>query len=210
MTATSTTHEIERRIPMTYEEWLRWADGSRRSEWVDGEAIVFMPPTLRHMRLIWFLSTLIGLFTQQRGLGELVVSPFEMRLWPGRSREPDLLFVAAAHAERLNQTRLDGPADLAIELVSDDSVTRDNVTKRNEYAAAGIAEYWILDPRPGKEADEFLVLGEDGRYHPGAPDANGWYRSRVVEGLRLRPEWPRADPLPGPLACLDEIAGGEA
>ncbi len=191
---------------MTYEEWLRWADGPGRSEWVEGEVIVFMPPTLRHMRLIRFLTNFVGLFVERHGLGEWIVSPFEMKLPSSRSREPDLLFVASANLGRLRQERLDGPADLAIELVSEDSVRRDRVTKRDEYAAAGIAEYWILDPRPGREAEEFLVLGDDGRYHPVPPDADGWYRSRVIEGFRLRPEWLRADPLPDPLACLGEIA----
>ena len=208
MSATQPADVTEQRIPMTYEEWLRWADSGRQSEWVDGEAIVFMPPTLRHMRLIWLLSTLVGLFVRQRGLGELIVSPFEMRLSPRRSCEPDLMFVASPSALRLSEARLDGPADLAIEFVSADSVTRDKVTKRSEYAAAGVAEYWIVDCHPGKEAEEFLVLGADGRYQAAVPDPDGWYRSRVIAGFRLRPAWLRADPLPDPLACLDGVAGG--
>ena len=205
MSAATTTEATERRIPMTYDEWLRWADSGRQAEWVAGEAIEFMPPTLRHMRMIWFLATLVGLFVRRRGIGELVVSPFEMKLRDDRSREPDLLFVSTANATRLQEARLVGAADLAIEIVSDDSVTRDNVVKRHEYAAAGVAEYWILDPRPGKEREEFLVLGADGRYAAVPPDDDGWYHSRVMDGFRLRIGWLRADPLPDPLACLAEI-----
>ena len=38
----------EPRLAMTYEEWLAWPEGeSKQSEWVDGEVVVFMPPSGR-------------------------------------------------------------------------------------------------------------------------------------------------------------------
>jgi Uma2 family endonuclease len=37
-------------------------------------------------------------------------------------------------------------ADLVMEVVSEDDPERDWVTKREEYAQAGIREYWIVDP----------------------------------------------------------------
>ncbi|HYO30137.1 MAG TPA: Uma2 family endonuclease [Thermomicrobiales bacterium] len=86
-----------------------------------------------------------------------------------------------------------------IGIVSDDGTRRDRVITRQDDAAAGVAEYWIVDPRPGKESEEFLVLPGDGRDESVGPEADGWYRSRVVMGFRLRPGWLRADPLPNPL-----------
>ena len=38
-------------------------------------------------------------------------------------------------------------ADLVVEVVSPDDPDRDLVAKRADYAAAGVAEYWIADPR---------------------------------------------------------------
>ena len=38
-------------------------------------------------------------------------------------------------------------ADLVAEVVSPDNPDRDLVTKRSDYAEAGIPEYWIADPR---------------------------------------------------------------
>ena len=40
-------------------------------------------------------------------------------------------------------------ADLVAEVVSPDDPRRDLVTKRFEYAAAGIPEYWIVNPTDG-------------------------------------------------------------
>jgi Uma2 family endonuclease len=36
---------------------------------------------------------------------------------------------------------------LAVEVVSEDDPARDHSEKRADYAAAGIKEYWIVDPR---------------------------------------------------------------
>ena len=36
---------------------------------------------------------------------------------------------------------------LVVEVIGEDDPERDLVTKRLEYAQAGIPEYWIVDPR---------------------------------------------------------------
>jgi Uma2 family endonuclease len=60
-----------------------------------------------------------------------------MRATPdGPARQPDLLFVAREHLDRLTETRLSGPADFVVEVVSDDSVARDRADKFYEYQAA--------------------------------------------------------------------------
>src|SRR5690242_3874872 len=88
----------ERRLIMTYEEFLERVGDESHAEWVNGEVTIFMPPRTIHQRLVFWLSTLIALYARHFDLGEIIVAPFEMRLWPGRSsREPDILFVAREH-----------------------------------------------------------------------------------------------------------------
>ncbi len=79
----------------------------------------------------------------------------------------------------------------------------DRVTKRQDDAAADVAEYCIVDPRPGQESEEFLVRAGDGRDESVGPDADGMV-------FRLRPRWLLADPLPNPLDCLAEIGDGRS
>jgi hypothetical protein len=67
-------------------------------------------------------------------------------LWDGKFREPDIVFLLAQHADRRGNKYWRG-ADLVMEVVSEDDPDRDLVTKRVEYAQAGICEYWLLDPR---------------------------------------------------------------
>jgi len=81
-----------------------------------------------------------------RALGTLLLAPLPVRLWPGKFREPDVVFMLAEHADRRHEAYWEG-ADLVMEVVSPDDPQRDLVTKRQEYAEAGIPEYWIVDPQ---------------------------------------------------------------
>src|SRR5581483_802903 len=114
----------------------------------------------------------------------LIYAPYEMRLREGRSyREPDLLFVRAGEQARLTDQRLLGPADLVIELLSDETVARDQREKFREYEADGIAEYWLIDPRAEPPTVTIYALGADGRYAAISADEQGRIRSRVLAGL---------------------------
>ncbi len=93
----------------------------------------------------------------------------EFRFWlPGMvsGRNPDLGVVLRGAPRDFRGRRL--PA-LAAEVVSRGSVHRDYVTKREEYLAYGLLEYWIVDPierkvtvltRRGDVWDERVVRGD--------------------------------------------------
>jgi Uma2 family endonuclease len=109
-------------------------------------------------------------------------------------RVPDIMFVTNEHLSRLKDTYLDGPADLAVEVVSPDSEKRDRRDKLIEYAAAGIPEYWLIDA-PRREA-HFYVLSSDNRYQDVPLSPDGVYTSTVLTGLQLRVEWLWRETLP--------------
>ncbi|MFN8633226.1 MAG: Uma2 family endonuclease [Chloroflexota bacterium] len=192
--------------PVAWEDFLDWLDEDVHAEWVDGEIVEMSPATDEHQRLAGFLYILLTLFVQRHGLGEVFQAPFRMRL-PSRpsGREPDVLFINDAHADRVTHTFVNGPADLVIEVVSPESVSRDLGEKLAEYEHAGVPEYWVVDPLHGDE--RFYQLGDDGRYRMGVVDEDGIYTSRAVPGFRLRVAWLRQRPLPTVDAALAELAG---
>jgi Uma2 family endonuclease len=193
---------------MSYDDYLAWADGSVIAEWVEGEVIVNMPAKDRHQRVVVLLATLMNLFAGVHQLGVVRVAPFEVRVRPGRSsREPDLLFVSTQNLHRLNQDRFEGGPDLIVEVVSTDSVTRDNHDKVQEYQEAGVREYWIVDPRPRVLQIHLRRLDAAGRYQRVDPDATGVLRSEVLAGFWVQAGWLWQDPSPSPLALFDAITG---
>lgn len=196
-------------LQMSYEEFLKWADEDTRAEWVDGKVIVLMPPKEWHQTLVAFLDRVLGFFVEIFGLGRVYVAPFEVKLGPtGPAREPDLLFVATGHLNRVTADRIVGPPDLIVEIVSTDSVQRDRVDKFDEYEAFGVAEYWIIDNRPNRRRAQFFQLDANGQYQAIPPDAQGIYRSQVLPNFWLRVEWLWQEQ-PDPLRALVEIVGME-
>lgn len=124
---------------------------------------------------------------------------------PPAATEPDLLYIAEAHRDRIKDAYPDGPADLVVGIVSPESAGRDRGDKFYEYQAAGIPEYWLIDAE--REAAEFYQLDERGRYQLVPADANGVYHSRALAGLWLRVTWLWQQPLPDPVDALLEIDG---
>jgi Uma2 family endonuclease len=194
---------------MSYEEWLAWEHEGGLTEWVNGEVIIFMPPLDEHQRIVEFLDRLMGLFVELFNLGMVRIAPFTMRAKPGgQGREPDLFFLASAHMSRLTRKELAGPADLIVEVISEDSIARDRDDKFYEYQEAGVREYWIIDPRPGKQRVDLYVLGPDGRYQPVIATSDNMYHSAVLTNFWLKEAWLWSEK-PNPLAALTEIVGVE-
>ncbi|MBN1891140.1 MAG: Uma2 family endonuclease [Thermoflexales bacterium] len=189
-----------RHIKMSYEEFLAWADEDTLAEWVDGEAVMTSPASNRHQDLARFLSAVMSIYVETRGLGVIRPAPFQMKL--ERGREPDLLFVANEHLDRLKETHLEGPADLVIEIVSPESIGRDRGDKFYEYGRGGVPEYWLIDPQA--RWAEFNRL-EGGHYRPAFSGDQGTYHANALPGFWLRVEWLWQEPLPRVLDVLREL-----
>jgi len=192
------------RLRMSYEQFLAWSDDDTHAEWAEGEVIVFMPPKDRHQDIVQFLVALLSNYVSFYGLGKVRSAPFEMRL-ERSAREPDILFVSRSNLHRLTAERLQGAADLVVEVVSEESQHRDRVQKFNEYQSAGVREYWLIDTRLEVEP-EFYLLDAGGRFERVQLE-DGVFRSRVLSGFWLRAEWVMASELPQPLDVFAEIVG---
>ena len=199
-------------LRMSYDEWQAWlgADEVHRGEWVNGEVVNFAMPKHLHQAVLLWLARLLAEYVDRLNLGEVGFDGTEMWLQSRQTaRLPDLFFVATANLDRLGPNRLDGPADLAVEIVSDDSVTRDHREKFLEYQDAGIPEYWITDPRPRRQTFAMYALDEHGIYQEVPSDADGYFHSRVLPGFWLSPTWLWQSPRPKPYEVIARIMAGQ-
>jgi Uma2 family endonuclease len=114
----------------------------------------------------------------------------------------DLLFVAQSRLHLLHSTRLEGAADLVVEIVSPESLVRDWREKYLVYQAAGVREYWVIDPQARRF--EVYSLNQNGIYEV-PPEIDGRVSSRVIPGFYLKSEWLWQEPLPSAFDVLQEM-----
>ena len=128
----------------TEADYYPLSERERLVELSDGNIEVIELPTWFHQLILMRLFRALDGFVSQHKLGWIVFAPLPIRLWPGKIREPDLMFMSAAHRDRIGTYW--GVPDLAVEILSPSTAMKDREVKRLEYAQAGIVEYWIIDP----------------------------------------------------------------
>jgi Uma2 family endonuclease len=138
---------------------------------------------------VWFLS-LLNDFLHVRPIARMIGLETGFRLaLPQKTtvRKPDLGVVLNSNPVALadKDRSYHGIFDLCIESLSDSSkedIARDTVVKKQEYAAGGVSEYYILDEQGGETAFYHL---RNGVYMP-LPAQEGVIRSRVLPGFQFR------------------------
>jgi Uma2 family endonuclease len=101
----------------------------------------------------------------------------------------------------IKRAYVEGPPDVAVEIVSPDSVDRDYEDKRYHYEAAGVQEYWIIDVEESRAT--FLQQGTGGFVEMAVEDHV--FRSRAIPGFAIDVRWLWQRPLPKALGIVQEM-----
>lgn len=134
------------RAPFVSEEdFLRLPESTQKVELIDGEVIVSPSPQFWHQEILsrLFVALRAWAGTQSTPL-TVALAPLDVRFAPDRILQPDAM-VFLARIGKDQRGPIDRVPELCIEVVSADRAY-DRVTKRFVYAAAGVAEYWVVDP----------------------------------------------------------------
>jgi Uma2 family endonuclease len=148
-----------------------------------------MPDYAQYRLYLWFLG-LVKDYLYVTESGRMIALELGFRLALARKvaiRKPDLAVVLNTNPIALKDKdrSYKGIFDLCIESISDSTrgeVERDTVVKWQEYAAAGVQEYFVLDER-GIET-EFYQL-RNGVYAPIQP-VKGVIHSQILPGFQFR------------------------
>ena len=114
-----------------------WAlEGGPLVEYDSGYIEVLDLPTKQHQRMAQFLFTALQAYVSSGRYGEVFMAPLPVRLWAGKYREPDVVFVSDDRGETDGYP--DG-ADLVMEVVSQglESRRRDIEIKSGRVSSSG-------------------------------------------------------------------------
>ena len=138
-------------LKMTLADLDRLPDDGNRYELIDGELFVTASPFKVHQRSAKRLFRELDRFVDEHDLGEVYFAPFDVYLpIPGAAGatrvQPDILFVSKARMHIVTDW-VRGAPDLVVEVLSESTARADLFDKRDAYRAAGVPEYWIVDPQ---------------------------------------------------------------
>ncbi|MDS3860389.1 Uma2 family endonuclease [Thermosynechococcaceae cyanobacterium BACA0444] len=133
---------------LTFEEYLTYDDGTdTRYELVEGQLVSMTPATWQHYFITHFIfETLLQEIRRLHLPWMIFVEPGQ-RTGVSTSRIPDLAVIPTQQLKALKSRSAvsESPVLLAIEVVSPSLIQDDYITKRDEYQATGIPEYWVVD-----------------------------------------------------------------
>jgi Uma2 family endonuclease len=129
---------------MTSDEFLRLPEAECPLELIDGAVVMAAQPLNRHQRFLSLLFGLLNAWVEANRLGR-VYPDCGVRLSDTWIPAPDLSYLSNAHLGRDLDSHIDGPVDLAVEILSPSNTATDRVTKFEAYARYGVGWYWIVD-----------------------------------------------------------------
>jgi Uma2 family endonuclease len=177
-----------RRGQWTEADYLALPETNRIVELSDGKLVIPELPTDPHQYAVGEIFAAIRAFVRERSLGHVRFAPLRVRLWPRKFREPDVVFLSREHEDRRGEEYW-GVPDLAVEVISprtersSGTERTDRQEKYDEYALAGIAEYWLVDLR--ERSISVYVLREAAYHLHGKWGAGESARSAILPGLEL-------------------------
>ncbi len=131
----------------TYADYARLPNDRWRYEIIKGELRMSPAPRTRHQKVGLHLKLSLGQFVNSHNLGEVYDAPTDVILSDlATPVQPDILFVAQERLEIVQEQFIAGPPDLIIEILSPSNWLDDRRDKYEVYEAAGVREYWIVDP----------------------------------------------------------------
>lgn len=187
----------------TFEDFCNLVREDQKADLIDGVIYMASPESSEHNDLLGWLGAVLRIYVTEKHLGRLTLNKVAFRLSDHTAPEPDLAFVSTKRSHLIKSGYVDGPPDLAIEIVSPESIQRDYELKRQRYDEAGVLEYWIIDPLDQtvttfvREGDAFV------EQHI----IDNVFESRTIPGMLLDVRWLFQRPRPTELSIIPQLLG---
>lgn len=137
--------------------FYEWIDEQTKAEFINGEVVVHSPVRRKHWKIKDLFSSLLSIYVRINKLGVVGTEKVMISL-TRNDYEPDIVFFKAEKAAAFEEDQVLFPApDFVVEVLSKKTQKADRTTKKEDYAAHGIPEYWIIDPDK-QRIEQYLLL----------------------------------------------------
>lgn len=176
------TVQIEKKKRYTYEDYERLPEGAPY-QLIGGELVMTPSPSPYHQDILRTLGFKLVAFVEGKGLGKVYYAPIDVYFSETDTYQPDIVFISKGRLNIIGEKKIEGPPDLAIEILSPATAYYDLRIKKDTYEQSGVKEYWIVDPI--QKTIEIFV-NRNGRFEPvSAAKVEGEVESYLLNGLSI-------------------------
>ncbi len=169
--------------PFTWSDFVELEENDLR-ELLDGQLVEIEVPTWTHERIVATLILALGQWSREKNAGHVIGSGYKVRIDDQRGAMPDVQFYARGNLPVDQEKGLErGRPDLAVEVISPTSRSKDSVRKLHDYASIGVPEYWLIDAEA--RTLERLVLRDEVYSIVEALEGDAVFRPDGFEGLKI-------------------------
>ena len=154
-------------------------------ELIDGVLTIHSPASTEHEEIFSVLHFIFKYHTDSTKRGKVFGSRLVLRLSEKWNVEPDLIIVLPENYSCITRSRVEGRADLVVEILSPSTREIDLTKKLPQYRSAGIKEIWFVDPL----AQEITLYWAMEQKSWGPHDMAEWVESKVFPDLKFKPSW---------------------
>ncbi|MFW5745047.1 MAG: Uma2 family endonuclease, partial [Spirochaetota bacterium] len=109
---------VDGKLKLTYEEYRHFPDDGKRHELIDGEHYVAPAPGTNHQSLSRHIQFQLYEQLELAGRAEVYDAPTDVELSEVDIVQPDLAVVARERERIISPSRIIGPPDLVVEIIS--------------------------------------------------------------------------------------------
>ncbi|KLU03330.1 hypothetical protein RISK_004642 [Rhodopirellula islandica] len=154
----------------------------QKIEFIDGEVVLHSPARNRHLDATLNAAKLIHTFVSRHRLGTVKTEKC-LCVFPRNDYEPEIVFFGPEKTSQFQPETMKFPVpDLAVEVLSSSTESRDRGVKFEDYAANGVGEYWIINTEEAT-IEQFVLEKET--YHLRMKSSSGRLVSNVITGLEM-------------------------
>ncbi|MEX2684237.1 MAG: Uma2 family endonuclease [Candidatus Sigynarchaeota archaeon] len=167
------------------EEFWAISDEDSNFELIDGVLIIHSPASEEHEDIFRYLQTILTLFLEKTKQGKIYGSRFVMRLSKKWNPEPDLIIIQPENYKNIKYNYFEGPADIAIEILSKATKEIDLQKKIPKYLEVGVKEVWVMDP----EDKKISIRSPNQVIEYTDPNSDRKIESGILKGLPIEIRW---------------------
>ena len=168
------------------QDFREWVDENQKAEFINGEIVVHSPVKKKHLEVTRLLGGLLHVFSLIKKQGTVWTEKAMIAL-DRNDYEPDIVFFNHERAILFEGNQMFFPApDFVVEILSKKTASRDKGIKKQDYAAHGIPEYWIIDTER-EQILQYLLLNETDKtyFEPYVFTIEDEIESPIIKGFKI-------------------------